>query len=85
MGGSSVVTERQKMLAGEPYDPFDPDLLAGRRQAQETVIAFNAEPDEDRRLEMLRGLLGSFGERSLIVPPFFCDYGANSSSAMRRS
>lgn len=71
------MTEREKMLAGEPYDPFDPDLLAGRRRAQETVIAFNAEPDEDRRLGMLRGLLGSFGERSLIVPPFFCDYGTH--------
>jgi maltose O-acetyltransferase len=71
------VSEREKMLAGEPYDPFDPELAAARRRAQETVIAFNGEPDEGRRLQMLGELLGSFGERSEIVPPFFCDYGAN--------
>jgi len=71
------VTEREKMLAGEPYDPFDPDLLAGRRRAQEAVIEFNAEPAEERRLAIIGGLLGEFGERSLIVPPFFCDYGVN--------
>ena len=49
------MTEREKMLAGEPYDPFDPDLLAGRRRAQATVIAFNDEPDEDRRIGDARG------------------------------
>ncbi len=71
------MTEREKMLAGEPYDPFDPDLLVGRKRAQETVIEFNAEPAEERRLAIIGALLGAFGERSLIVPPFFCDYGVN--------
>jgi maltose O-acetyltransferase len=71
------VTEREKMLAGEPYDPLDPELLAGRRRAQEVMIAFNGEPDEERRLAMLAELLGGIGTEALIVPPFFCDYGAN--------
>ena len=30
-----MATERQKMLAGEPYDPFDPDLVAGRERARD--------------------------------------------------
>ncbi|MCB0876972.1 MAG: sugar O-acetyltransferase [Solirubrobacterales bacterium] len=71
------MTEREKMLAGEPYDPRDPELVEERRRAQGAVIAFNAEPDEVRRLQVLRGLLGSFGDLSLIVPPFFCDYGTH--------
>ena len=65
------------MLAGEPYDPLDPDLLAGRQRAQQRLSAFNTESGEARRLEVLRDLLGKIGERSLIVPPFFCDYGTN--------
>jgi len=71
------VTEREKMLAGEPYDPLDPELLAGRRRSQEMVIAFNGEPDEELRLAMLADLVGGIGTEALIVPPFFCDYGAN--------
>ncbi len=72
-----AVNEREKMLAGEPYDPLDPDLTAERVRAQAVVIAFNAEPDEDRRMAMLGELLGEIGPETVVVPPFFCDYGAN--------
>ncbi len=65
------------MLAGEPYDSSDPDLKASQERAQATVIAFNAEPDTTRRMALLAGLLGSIGEKSVVVPPFFCDYGTN--------
>jgi hypothetical protein len=27
----AVTSERQKMLAGKLYDPFDPELVAGRQ------------------------------------------------------
>ena len=30
-------TERQKMLAGELYDPLDPDLLAGRERGPDLL------------------------------------------------
>ena len=76
-GTIGAVTEREKMLAGEPYDPFDPDLTAGRTRAQATAIEFNNEPDETRRMELLAGVLGAIGERTVVVPPFFCDYGAH--------
>ena len=72
-----VVNERAKMLAGGPYDPHDPDLVAGRARAQSVVIAFNSEPDEGRRLAMLGELLGEIGPETVVVPPFFCDYGVN--------
>lgn len=71
------MSEREKMLAGEPYDALDPDLVAARNRAQATLIEFNGEPDADRRAGLIAGLLGSIGEASVIVPPFFCDYGAN--------
>jgi maltose O-acetyltransferase len=72
-----AVNEREKMLAGEPYDPLDPDLAAARARAQAAVIAFNSEPDEGSRMAMLGELLGEIGPETVVVPPFFCDYGAN--------
>ncbi len=71
------MSEREKMLAGEPYDSSDPDLAASQERAQATVIAFNAEPNSGRRMELLTDLFGSIGEKSVVVPPFFCDYGTH--------
>jgi maltose O-acetyltransferase len=71
------VSEREKMLAGEPYDPSDPDLTAGRQRAQAMTIEFNTEPGEARRMELLAGLLGGIGAETVVVPPFFCDYGVH--------
>ena len=36
------MTERQKMLAGELYDPFDPDLVAARQRARDLCQSLNA-------------------------------------------
>jgi len=71
------VTEREKMLAGEPYEAYDPELVAERRRAREVTARFNAELDDDARMALLRELLGSFGEGSFFERPFFCDYGSN--------
>lgn len=72
-------TEREKMLAGEPYDPLDPDLVAGRARARDMCQALNAtrEGEADRRRTILRDLFGRGGESVWMQPPFFCDYGAH--------
>lgn len=72
-------SEREKMLAGELYDPLDAALTAARRRARLLSQTFNAIPDdqpEDRR-RLLSQLLGSHGEGVWIEPDFFCDYGSN--------
>jgi maltose O-acetyltransferase len=76
MGAS---TERSKMLAGEPYDPLDPDLVAARTRARTLCQALNAtrEDNRDRRREILVDLLGAGGDSVWMQPPFFCDYGSN--------
>ncbi len=66
-------TERELMLAGEMYDPRDPELRADAKRAQRLVARFNEGGGKD----VLHELLGAFGEGSTIVPPFFCDYGAS--------
>lgn len=69
--------QRDRMLSGQRYRPDDPDLVADRRACQRLVAAFNdtGPDDEDRRRDLLRELLGSFGDNSVILPRFCCDYG----------
>jgi maltose O-acetyltransferase len=73
------MTERERMLAGDMYDPLDADLAAARRRARLLTHAFNSTRDDEseRRAELLKELFGSTGEGVWIEPPFFCDYGSN--------
>ena len=72
-------SEREKMLAGELYDPLDPELVAARVKARDLCQALNAtrESEEDLRRRLLIELFGSGGGEVWMQPPFFCDYGAN--------
>jgi maltose O-acetyltransferase len=72
-------SEREKMLAGEPYDPLDPELVAGRVRARDLCQTLNAtrEADQDERRRILRELFGAGGDTVWMQPPFFCDYGTN--------
>ena len=71
--------ERQKMLAGEMYDPLDPELVAGRVRARDLCHELNAtrESDDVERRRILHELFGEGGDSVGVQPPFYCDYGAN--------
>ena len=71
------MTEREKMLVGLPYDPGDPDLRDGRARAVALTVAINAEPDRDRRGELVNELVNAADGKAIIMPGFFCDYGVN--------
>jgi len=70
-------TEREKMLAGELYDPMDPELAAARVRARDLCRALNAtrESELEERRAILTQLLARGGETVWMQPPFFCDYG----------
>jgi maltose O-acetyltransferase len=72
-------TEKQKMLAGELYDPFDPELVDARERARDLCQDLNAtrERDQQTRRAILKQLFGQGGESVWMQPPFFCDYGSN--------
>jgi len=70
-------SEREKMLAGESYNIFDPDLTARRQQAKELLRLFNSTEAELERRTVLHQLLGHVGQGSIIEPPFYCSYGEN--------
>jgi maltose O-acetyltransferase len=73
------VSERDKMLLGQPYDAGDPDLVEARSRARRLTQRLNVlDPDElDARAELLHDLLGVMGAGSQVEAPFYCDYGAN--------
>ncbi len=72
-------TEREKMLAGELYDPLDPELVAARVRARDLCQALNAtrESEEALRRRILIDLFGAGGNDVWMQPPFYCDYGSN--------
>ena len=74
-----MASEREKMLAGELYDPLDPELVAGRDRARDLCWDLNAtrEAEQDARRAILRQLFARGGESVWMQPPFFCDYGSN--------
>src|SRR6476659_3042661 len=74
-----MTTEKEKMRAGELYDPLDGELVAGRERARDLCWELNAtrEGEQERRRGILQKLLGRGGETAWIQPPFFCDYGFN--------
>ena len=72
-------TEREKMLAGELYDPLDPELVQARNRARDLCQDLNAtrEADQQRRRQILTELFGKGGDSVWMQPPFYCDYGSN--------
>jgi len=73
------MTEREKMLAGDFYNPSDSELLEVWHRAKDLTGEYNSAKSNDRgRLDsILQELLGSKGENVWITPPFFVDYGKN--------
>jgi maltose O-acetyltransferase len=73
------MSEKQKMLASEPYLPGDAQLQAEQAQAARWMARYNAMLGQPAaaRLAMLRQLLGAVGEAVVVRPPFHCDYGYN--------
>ncbi len=71
-------TARARMVAGEPYDPLAPELIALRQRAHGLCRELNALPVTavDARRALLGILFDEAGDVAL-QPPFFCDYGFN--------
>ncbi|RZI40607.1 sugar O-acetyltransferase [Herbaspirillum sp. HC18] len=72
-------TEKEKMLAGELYDPLDQQLCIERRRARLLLKALNDTRDdqEEERTRLIKELIPSAGPDVWMEPPFYCDYGSN--------
>ena len=72
-------TEKEKMLAGEMYNPADAQLVKDREYARRQVRIYNetSETEGEKRTQLLRELFGSTGENVYIEPNIRVDYGYN--------
>src|SRR5580658_9195950 len=72
-------SEKEKMLAGERYDPLDVELIQAREGARDFFQTLNStrEKDQEVRRRILIELFGKGGESVWMQPPFYCDYGTN--------
>ena len=73
------MTEREKMIAGEPYRASDPELVAAHLHAQDLLARYNATAPRSvaERDALLRELFGVVGSAATVKPRFSCDYGFN--------
>ncbi len=72
-------SEKEKMLAGELYDPGDSQLCEERSRAQRFMRIYNQTIVDDApvRKALLKAHLGSIGENCVIRAPIYIDYGYN--------
>ena len=72
-------TQWERMIAGQPYDPLDPQLAAARAAARDLFRELNrtGEAEAERRAALIKRLFGGVGAEFWLEPPFTCDYGVN--------
>ena len=74
-----MITEREKMLAGELYNVLDLELVQERERARDLCQLLNSSREIDRELrrQLLLNIFGKGSDTVWLQPPFFCDYGSN--------
>jgi maltose O-acetyltransferase len=68
----------ERMLAGDLYLAFDPEITEANAAATDLMTAYNATTprQEPLRRALLEQLLGAIGEDTVIRPPLYVDYGS---------
>lgn len=72
-------TEKEKMMAGEPFKTGDIELMNDKKNARTLAEKYNHSFEDALilRKNLLKQLFGRCGEKIMIKPPFHCDYGYN--------
>ena len=71
------MTENEKRLAGELYDPMDGEIMTLQTAGLRAMEEYNRTRSDEakRRQELLREMLGGVGEDCCIEPPFHANWG----------
>ncbi|MBF1743927.1 MAG: sugar O-acetyltransferase, partial [Streptococcus sp.] len=72
-----MASEYQKMIAGEPYRPSDPELRVLAQASRQKQAAFNKEEDPLKGAEIIKTWFGSTGQNLYVNPRLVVDYGVN--------
>lgn len=73
------MTEKEKMLAGQLYDPSDSELTELRLKARKLARRYNLtdEDESEKQCEILKELLPNTQEIPGLQAPIYFDYGCN--------
>ncbi len=73
------MSEKEKMLNGEFYNPLDSELINERVKCKLLCQEYNniKYDDIEKREKILKQILGKTKEKFFIEQPFICDYGYN--------
>lgn len=73
------LTEKERMIAGFPYNEYDGELAADRAQARRILKEFNSIENDERKTELLSDLFDPVcrGRKIFIEPVFNVHYGRN--------
>jgi acetyltransferase-like isoleucine patch superfamily enzyme len=73
------MSEKEKMLSGEFYNPLDSELINERVKCKLLCQEYNniQYDDIEKREKILKQILGKTKEKFFIEQPFICDYGYN--------
>lgn len=70
------MTNKEKMFAGQVYDPNDEELVSEQFEYLNAMKAYNALPYGDKREEeYLRKCFGAIGKQPVVTQPFFANWG----------
>lgn len=81
-----MMTEKEKMLAGELYSAVDEELLRELNAVKDIIHDYNQlrPTDSEAKRRMLKQLLGHVADDQIIInQPFYCDYGKQISVGRR--
>lgn len=72
------MSEKEKMISGDKYNPANPKLVIDRARASKICTKYNKKSfnEINMRSILLRKIINTEGN-FWIKPPFYCDYGYN--------
>ncbi|MCM2635855.1 maltose O-acetyltransferase, partial [Lactiplantibacillus plantarum] len=70
-------SEKEKMITGELFNVYDPELIAERGVARQQVETLNAlgEQNPEKSQQLVKQLFGATGAQVEVHATFRCDYG----------
>ena len=71
-----MISEYQKMIAGEVYRPSDPELRALAQTSRQKQSAFNKEEDPLKGVEIIKTWFGSTGQNILSIHAWWSIMGS---------
>ncbi len=74
---TNLMTEKEKMIAGQYYFAEDTELVTARKDAKRMMKAINEEEDEATRKNLVKLAFGHTGENPYVEPRISFDYGFN--------